>query len=190
MQAKPFNVSNNLAEDEFKRKIDEILNNDKNLKKEMSALDSNADYISKQMKAYRMLSPYDRFSKYNDERIKNQRVWYEKKAKYNKRMQKIYVVILTVMLMIMMIFSIVHNTSLPIATVVAIIFDVLLWVQLKRYKELGELYTCSTFILTKYYKNQLQSLQTNLAENELIEYVDYMEDEFTREHYQWLLHKE
>lgn len=184
MKVSPFNVSDLDDEKLLKAKIEEILEEQKDYKKSINdALNSNDKYIPDEMWNYRKKNFSDRFLEYNQKRVNDQRQWYKESADKNKKRDIILKIIFVVLIITMFIFTLIHNSKLPLSNVVSIIFNLLLWMQIKKYREINQLYAYTTHNLLKEYKEKISN------DDELAEYVQCMENEFTKEHSQWLRYK-
>jgi len=184
MKVSPFNGLDSDDEKLLKEKINEVLQ-EKNGYKECikDALEPNDKYIPQEMMECRKKNFSDRFLEYNKNRVADQKEWYKNSAEENKKKDGIFKGILIVLMIIMFAFTVIHNSLFPLATVVSMIFNLLLWMQIKKYSELNKLYAYTTHSLSKEYKGCVSS------SNELAEYVQCMEDEFMKEHSQWLKYK-
>lgn len=164
------------------------------LSKEFSKLNSvmdakllNLSPISSLMGEIRNLPISDRKSYYVENRIEDQRNWYAKKAKFNKRKYNLWFGIIIFSQSFSLVF-IAYLLVCPdskwnmVGLFTTFASAALSWLQLKQHQELRQAYTTATFELT-YIAELAKQVQNN---DDLSKFVLDSENAISREHTLWL----
>lgn len=188
MRAHPFEDADNIGvpRANFRNSLREILNTNKSLAGEMEP--DTSEQVSEEMLKIRSMKLEDRVRYYSSDRIDNQRSWYAKKAKYNRRAYGVWAT--AVVIVYIAIFISISNLSGPFGGIfnalIVLASSLLGWAQLKRYRELASSYSLAAQEIS-FIKSALVEV-TN--ENEFSDFVNEAELAFSREHTQWAARKD
>lgn len=191
MKAEPFNeeVSEEQAQRELLSDLKAILDQNRSLSGALEWMPDLGEAISSKMVAIRALPWQERLSIYKRDRIDNQSTWYSKKSQFNKKRAKhwfIASIILHSVAVVMLLYRIKEPvTALPIEVVAAAASAVLTWVQAKKHNELNSSYSLAAHEIVLI-KGESVSVQD---EAHLSEFIINSESAFSREHTQWVAHK-
>ena len=170
----------------FVNKLDEIF---KSASKASGSLAKNVgseQQISNRMREVRQMSIEERKTIYLQQRIKDQKDWYSKKAKYNsdKETMWFWVTIIVEFLAILAaiyILNTLNSTFNPIGTFTTLVVVFTAWNQTKKYGELSQSYAIAAQELTS-----IESLAVHIKnEEKLSDYVRDTENAISREHTMW-----
>lgn len=145
------------------------------------------DQITVSMQYVRALSLDERKSYYLKFRIREQRIWYARKASYNRKCSKRWMRAGIVAYIFAISFSLLQIAFpnwkfFPIEPVIVFASAIIGWTQLKKFNELASSYT-----LTAHEIGFIQGkLETINEEEEFSEFVNDSEQAFSREHTQWV----
>lgn len=173
----------------FVNDLKEILKQNENLIKRLGICASLEEPISEKMVQVRKMTLEERLNVYKEERIKNQALWYTKKAKFNKKRASIWfwvTVGLHSLAIILLLYNIMRpELKLPIEVIAVGASSVLSWLQAKKHNELTSSYslTVHEIILLKSEVTQFNN------ESEFSDYIMNCENAFSREHTQWIARK-
>lgn len=148
--------------------------------------DSRAE-ITLEMLRIRELGFPDRKALYLKNRVDEQRLWYRKKARYNRRKFRSWIALILILYFSGISFAVARTVypeaSLwPIDPIVALAGAVLGWMQLKKFNELS-----ASYALTAQEINLIHSRSLHLStEAKFLEFVKDAEFAFSREHTQWI----
>lgn len=166
-----------------------ILKQNQSLVEKLGVEASIEDPITDKMIELRTLPLKERLAVYRKERITDQAIWYNRKAKFNKSRSSIWfwiTVILHSIAILLLMFNISEpELKLPIEVIATAASSVLTWLQSKKHNELAASYTLTAheIILIKAETNRI------LNEDELSEHIINCENAFSREHTQWVARK-
>lgn len=189
MCAEPFQKQdgNQEASSRFRYELQSLLTSNKELGKALASHTDTGDQITIKMNELRLLGTNDRLAYYTKHRIDDQRSWYAKKAKYNSRSYKFW------MIVILFVYGmgvaaamgriVLPETQFwPIDTLVVFSGCALGWMQIKKFNELSAAYSLTAA--------EIGLIKTRIAEvrteADFIEFVKDSEFAFSREHTQWI----
>ncbi len=174
-------------EEDFKKSIRNFMENSKILVG--TNLDSS-EIVTKKMKEINKFSDEDKFEYYKKARITEQKEWYRKKIKENKKKNIIFSVIIGLLYISAagcLLFNwkreITSTSYYEVTVIVCSIFAS--WINAKKYSELVETYTI-TFNDIILLENEKINFETGLS---FSDYIDNCENAFSREHTQWYARK-
>jgi len=179
-------ISAEVLDRKFVNKLDEIL---KSASKAFGSLAKNIgsrQQISNRMREIRQMNIEDRKTIYLKQRIKDQKDWYSKKAKYNsdKETMWFWVTIIVELLAILTsiyIFNTLNNTFNPIGIFTTLIVVFTAWNQTKKHGDLSQSYAIAAQELIS-----IESLAVYIKnEEKLSDYVRDTENAISREHTMW-----
>lgn len=170
----------------FLQDLKDILKDNKVLSKKLS-VESDFKIVTSEMTRVRQMDLDERKEYYLLNRIDEQRSWYAKKAKWNKRQATLWGCVMIGANAIALIFSIlfaVRGTDYSISIEPLLVFAsiALSWAQAKRFRELGNAYS-----LTVHEIALIREESARIAtEKEFSDFVNDAENAFSREHTQWV----
>lgn len=186
MRGKPYDVSNDRANELFLSDLKEILSNNSEVTKEMCDESASQDAISSRMEQIRALPVDERLSFYLANRVSEQGRWYHQKAKINKAEGNRWFFIVvglnaSAILCALLRIQFVGWTYIPTAVMTVGAASAMSWLQAKRFSELSTSYalTAHEINITRARGSSIQS------ELDLSQYVIDTENAFSREHTQW-----
>ena len=188
MRAHPFENSSSLslAVRNFSNSIIEIQRDNRFLGVELDPSHSDSDQITEKMFELRKLSVPERLEHYIKYRVKQQRCWYAKRAKWNavRRSFWFWFAIFMYFLVTLCLFSnqlFGSDLSWAFGFLLLIVTSSFAWIQVKRHGELAASYTLTA--------HEIGSIQTRsqevIDEDTLSTFVNSAELAFSREHTQW-----
>lgn len=190
MKADPYeNDNENLVRNHFINDLKTILSQNQSLIGKLGSDASIEDPISDKMIQIRNLSKQERSIFYRTNRITNQAIWYNKKAKFNKFRGAIWfwiTVVLHSFAIILLLCNIQHPTfKLPIDVIAVAASSVLTWIQAKKHNELSSSYslTAHEIILIRAEIVPIDS------DSNFSDFIINCENAFSREHTQWFARK-
>ncbi|MGO7018498.1 DUF4231 domain-containing protein [Rhizobium leguminosarum] len=189
MRGEPFGDSDSLPKRraEFRQYLVEILHANKFIGDRTPADDSAGDQITTSMENARTLSLEERIKYYDTRRIREQRLWYAKRASANKKASKYWVAVGVIAYGIAIVLSLLRITKpdfpfWPIEPIIVVASSILGWAQIKKFNELA-----SSYALTAHEIGILQAKIIEIkTENEFSQFVIEAEQAFSREHTQWV----
>lgn len=150
--------------------------------------------ITDSMKEIRLYSLEEKKELYLKHRIQDQKLWYAKKASFNKKANRNWMVTIVVLIVLYLISMILIASKHILSTdwysnvepILVLITALIGWVQIKKHGELA-----SSYILTAH---EIQKLAEELSllgddPDEFERFVDSAEQAFSREHTQWVARK-
>lgn len=174
------------ADRKFVNKLDEIL---KSTSKASGSLAKNIEgrqQISNRMRKIRQMNIKKRKTIYLQQRIKDQKDWYSRKAKYNgdKEIMWFWVTMIVELLAIfaaIYIFNTLNGSFNPIGTFTTLVVVFTAWNQTKKHGELSQSYTIAAHELIS-----IESLAVHIEnEEKLNDYVRDTENAISKEHTMW-----
>jgi len=172
---------------EFLKDIREIRDNQLRGAKEAGRYTVSGDDITEHMREIRSESFQDRLTYYNEERVEDQKKWYSKKAETKEDNGSNWfwfslfveaVAVILAFLWIIVPSSPVHPIGF-LPTIAAVIIS---WTQVKKYKEVSQLYS-----LTVQDLRQVKSTFIHVnSKDEFSDYVEDVENIISKEHTVWL----
>ena len=191
MRAEPYNCSDSeeIEARQFVVHLREILNQNRNLSKDLSSSTGVKEAISPAMLQIRALQLQERIHIYKEQRIQNQSDWYSSKAKLNKRRasQWFYVSVGLHSTAILMLLYRIKDPSigLPVEVIATAAGVALTWLQAKKHNELNSSYALAAHEIMLI-KGEALSVHN---EQEFSDFVIESESAFSREHTQWIARK-
>lgn len=184
-KAEPFHTEDKIAQNEFKNSLKLIFKQNGDICSKL-ADHSNEEQFTEAMNQMRCSSLKERINNYCENRIKNQRDWYAKKAAYNKKMGNYFFLGLVISNGIAVIASVlkinnIDSVYLSVDVAIAIAAGILSWIQAKRFTELSASYTLTAHEIG-FINNKAVTIQT---EEDFSKFVGDAENAFSREHTQW-----
>lgn len=184
-RAEPFQSEDNVSKNDFKQSIKMIFEQNQDVCSKLTE-HTNEEQFTDVMEQMRQSSLDVRKRNYSENRIKNQRNWYAKKASFNKKMANIFFFSLVganfigLMLAILKVAN-VNPIYLPVDVFIALAASLLSWIQAKRFTELSASYALTAHEIG--FINE-QSATIN-SEEGFSKFVGDAENAFSREHTQW-----
>jgi len=170
----------------FVNKLNEILKLTSKASGSLAKNIGSGQQISNKMREIRQMNIEERKTIYFQQRIKDQKDWYSKKAKYNsdKETMWFWVTIIVELLAILTsiyIFNTLNNTFNPIGIFTTLIVVFTAWNQTKKHGDLSQSYTIAAQELIS-----IESLAVHIKnEEKLSDYVRDTENAISREHTMW-----
>ncbi|WP_257788651.1 DUF4231 domain-containing protein [Shewanella psychrophila] len=188
MRATPFEDASRIQipKSEFRSMLSNILKNNRELGESIGEHEDTGDQITSEMNRIRMLSTKERLDFYVEHRVDDQRLWYTKKAAYNKRMHKRWFIAL-IAAQFLALTSVLLRIAFPewelwpTDVFVVIASFAIGWMQIKKFSELASAYSLTAQEIG-IIRNQSEDIETESA---LSEYTNNAELAFSREHTQW-----
>lgn len=174
----------------FLTRIQELQGEFSDMTGRMDAELLNSDVITNKMLDVRRLSTRERRDYYINYRIKDQKSWYSKKAKFNQRRYNLWfaiIIIVQIFAMLSTVFLIVKPASNwnLVGFFTTVSGCALSWLQVKQHQELKQAYTTTTQEL-----NMILAMANNInTDDELSQFVLDSENAVSREHTLWLAQK-
>ena len=184
-RAEPFQSEDNVSKNDFKQSIKMIFEQNQDVCSKLTE-HTNEEQFTDVMEQMRQSSLDVRKRNYSENRIKNQRNWYAKKASFNKKMANIFFFFffganfIGLMLAILKVAN-VNPIYLPVDVFIALAASLLSWIQAKRFTELSASYALTAHEIG--FINE-QSATIN-SEEGFSKFVGDAENAFSREHTQW-----
>jgi hypothetical protein len=187
MSAEPFhNQSEPATTDSFRRLLEELLSQNKNIGDSLAGDWCEKDQITRRMLELRQASFADRKAIYLSQRIEEQRTWYSRKAKSNRHQSRNWFIGLCVLygIAILLLTIRIATPNLPywpIEVIAVSASAVIAWMQLKRFNELA-----SAYALTAHEIGIIKTRFASVTNADLLSrFVSDAENAFSREHTQW-----
>ncbi len=189
MRAEPFLDAASVGEvnNVFRRLLEGILSSNNQIGDLLGGDDCARDQITQFMRNTRAKHIEFRRQFYLSSRIGEQRKWYAKKSKYNRRRSTQFFVLLVILQIIAVAFVLIRIAFpqweiWPTQVFVVAAGSVTAWTQLKRFQEIGTAYA-----LTAHEIGIIESKITEPDTDELFsDFVRDAENAFSREHTQWI----
>jgi membrane protein YdbS with pleckstrin-like domain len=188
MSIEPFNVEDMEADKKLVQELDQIYKNKPDVILAIaSCCDVGNKKITEKMKELRKLSQENKMSLYLNDRIIDQKKWYQKKSKENDEDETrffficIFLEISAIVLSILMICNSnwIFNPIGVITTSTAVLYA---WIQIKKYRELSNSYAIAAQEL-----DSIESLSNTVTTaEELHKFVVDAETAISREHTMWI----
>lgn len=185
MCAPPFESSDANARRLFLSRIKEMLDE---YKTSLTSLNWNKDdvFITNEMIQTRNMDPLERKALYMNERVKDQKSWYSKKASSNKRGRNIItaVIVASILASLVCLYINAPQANSQICVAIMLCVSCLSWMDAKRYKELYSSYSWTVKdlnLLIEEYENSCKDISLCVAD---------AENAFSREHSSWLSRKD
>jgi hypothetical protein len=191
MKAEPYNDSNNeeIEAKQFVSDLRAILDQNRNLSKELGSSAGVKEAITSTMLKIRSLQLEERIDVYKEQRILNQSNWYSMKSIWNKRRARQWFwasVGLHSAAILMLLYRIKDpSISLPVEVIATAAGAVLTWLQAKKHNELNSSYALAAHEIMLI-KGEALSVHN---EREFSDFVLASELAFSREHTQWIARK-
>jgi hypothetical protein len=164
----------------------QILEQNTQLAHAFKEVTATKDPVSKKMTDIRSFSLTERINTYIKERIDKQRLWYARKAGYNKRKALLWFIVMCLAqtgALICVLVRIAKPTwvYLPIDVFIVLAGASLTWVQTKKFNDIAAAYT-----LTAHEISLLREYSKDVTDDiEFSNFVNDSENAFSREHTQW-----
>jgi len=190
VRAEPFNGDDQDAKLKMVKKLDQILQQNKEGAGKLTNHLSKPQ-ITKEMDRVRGLGLSERKEFYLKNRIIDQQNWYASKAKFNRGRVNFYFFILIVTIALAVVFSIVRiihpaEPYWPTDVLVTVATVILSWIQAKRFQDLATSYTLAAHEISLIH----QSAERYQTEDSWSEFVGDAENAFSREHTQWIARRD
>lgn len=188
-RAEPFQGDDGLAKTEFRNKLKQIYEQNKDVCQKLTGNIGEVQCTEK-MDEIRKLSLDKRVDFYRKNRIKNQLSWYKKKADFNKYRANLFFLLLIATNAIAIILSLFkikyYDLVFPIDVMIAIAGGILSWIQAKRFTELSASYALTAHEIS------LINEQSEQFDNDqdFSVFVGDAENAFSREHTQWVARRD
>lgn len=181
---------NSLSSEDVDRKfvneLDEILKSAPETPESLSKGIGSGQQISDRMREIRQKSIKERKSIYLQQRIRDEKDWYNRKAKYNSNKETMWfwIIISVEFLAILAAIYILNTLDTvfnPIGTFTTLVVVFAAWNQIKKHRELSQSYTLAAQELTL-----IESLAIHIKDEEgLCDYVRDAENAISKEHTMW-----
>ncbi|MBP2291781.1 DUF4231 domain-containing protein [Azospirillum rugosum] len=189
MRAAPFEgaADHRLAKAEFRNLLKSVLEANRHIGERIPPDSAANDQITTSMDTVRGLDLEERKNLYEVNRIREQRLWYQTKAAYNKKRESQWVALCVFIYFMAILFTLMRITYpewklWPNDTLIVIASSIVGWVQIKKFNELSSAYT-----LTAHEIGILQGKISEVdSESSFSEFVNEAELAFSREHTQWV----
>ncbi|AHG75935.1 Anthranilate synthase component I [Mannheimia varigena USDA-ARS-USMARC-1296] len=184
-KAEPFHTEDSFAQNEFKNSLKLIFDQNRDVCSKL--IDhSNEEQFTEAMNQMRCSSLEERRNNYCENRIKNQRDWYAKKAAYNKRIGNWFFLGLVISNVIAVILASlklcnINPAYLPVDVAITLAAGILSWIQAKRFTELSASYALTAHEIG-FINEKSATIQ---SEEDFSKFVGDAENAFSREHTQW-----
>lgn len=191
MRAEPYNnsVSEEIETKQFVSDLRAILDQNRNLSKELGASAGVKEAISSKMLQIRALQLQERIDVYKEQRIQNQSNWYSIKSIWNKQRARQWFWVsvgLHTAAILMLLYRIKDaSIGLPVEVIATAAGVVLTWLQAKKHNELNSSYALAAHEIMLI-KGEALSVHD---EQEFSDFVLASESAFSREHTQWIARK-
>lgn len=178
------------AKDRFINRINEIKGEFPNLISELDADILNLPIITSKMIEIRGYNLSERKEYYVTNRLEDQKNWYAKKSKQNKKASRIwfYIIISTQFLALIFITYLILNPNSNwniIGLLTTISTSAISWQQTKQFQSLSQAYTTATLELNTI----LTQAENIFSEDQLSRFILDSENAISREHTVWLAQK-
>ena len=186
--AEPY--ENSLSSEDVDRKfvneLDEILKSAPEAPESLSKGIRSGQQISNRMREIRQINMEGRKNIYLQQRIRDQKDWYNRKAKYNSNKETMWFwIIMSVEFLAILVAIYMLNTLStafnPIGTFTTLVVVFAAWNQIKKHRELSQSYTLAAQELTS-----IESLAIHIKDEKgLSNYVRNAENAISKEHTMW-----
>lgn len=186
-------LDNDVAKNNFGKLLNTLLSTNDVLKAKLAKLGINTwNEITQDMRQIRAKLVDERTRIYLNDRIMDQKSWYEKKAKENEKKQKIWFALLIIFQSLAILFVLIRILPItkdwqiwPIDVFTVITAFVIGWIQLKRFNELAAAYSLTVKEIS-FIEIAIEKVKSDQA---LAGFVSDAEKAFSREHTQWTARK-
>ena len=191
MRADPYDKgTTEEADSQFRRTLSELIKDNQSLGRSIADDSCDGDQVTTSMREIQQESYAVKKDLYQANRIKEQRSWYQGKARYNARRSRAYCLTICfayVGLAVMMLIRIRYPDGFYPIAVLSVLTSVLIaWTQLKRFDELA-----SAYALTAHEVGIIETRYGAVAsEEDLSNFVADAENAFSREHTQWVARRD
>ena len=174
------------ADRKFVNKLGEILKSTSEAFESLAKSVGSGQQISNRMREIRQMNMEGRKTIYLQQRIKDQKDWYCRKAKYNSDKETMWfwvtiIVELLAILAAIYILNTLNSTFNPIGAFTTLVVVFTAWNQTKKHGELSQSYTIAAQELTS-----IESLAVHIKNEErLSDYVRDTENAISKEHTMW-----
>ncbi|OSI16672.1 MULTISPECIES: DUF4231 domain-containing protein [Neisseria] len=189
-KAEPFHTEDEIAKNDFKQSLKMIFEQNRDV---CGKLTDHADeeQFTELMEQTRQSSLDSRKENYCENRIRNQRTWYAKKAAFNKKIGNLFflgLIILNAVAVVLAALKIadVNPIYLSVDVVITFAASLLSWIQAKRFTELSASYALTAHEIG-FINEQSAKITT---EEEFSKFVGDAENAFSREHTQWVARRD
>lgn len=188
-KAEPFQIDDKLAKAEFRNKLKQIYEQNKDICQKLTEYVGEKQFTEK-MDEIRKSSLSERIDFYRESRIKNQLSWYKKKANFNKNRANLFFWLLILANAFGLLLSLLkikfNDFILPTDVMIAIAGGLLSWIQAKRFTELS-----ASYALTAYEISLIDEQSDNFDNDaDFSIFVGDAENAFSREHTQWVARRD
>lgn len=189
MRAEPFDDADDSAvrRAEFRNHLRAILQANRHIGERIPPDSAANDQITGSMETTRALTLDERRAFYEEHRIREQRLWYARKASANKAASRWWMIggiaayVLAIVFVLLRI-AYPNRDIWPIEPLIVVASSIIGWTQVKKYNELASSYT-----LTAHEIGIIQSrVKEVTTEAEFSDFVNEAEQGFSREHTQWV----
>lgn len=189
MKADPFGVedSEEVSKEEFRIHLRGILEANRHIGDKIPPDSAANNQITESMLATRMLSLESRVCFYRKHRILEQQTWYRDKAKTNRRLSKVWMIVaiaiyIAAIALILARISYPEIKIWPIEPLIVTASTIVGWTQIKKFNELASSYTLTAYEigLTIGVSKKIEN------EEDFSKFVVEAEQAFSREHTQWV----
>lgn len=192
MRAHPFEDASKIqiAKSAFAQNLEQIRVANRHIGEELEADAASGDQITDGMCDVRKLSLGERLDYYMENRVREQRIWYAKKAGHNKRQKTMWFTIALFLYVLCVAAVFGSDFGLPIFEkfvdpFIVVICAIFGWLQLKRHGELA-----ASYLLTAHEIGGIVTERDAVeTEEQFSDFVNRAEFAFSREHTQWAARK-
>lgn len=189
MRAEPFGDVDDVARRraEFRNHLRAILEANHHIGERIPPDAAANDQITTSMESTRALSLDDRKALYEEYRIREQRIWYARKAAVNKR-ASLWWMIAGIMayagaiLLVLLRIAFPEHKIWPIEPLIVIASSIIGWTQVKKFNELASSYTLTAHEIG-IIQSRIQEINSEMA---FSDFINEAEQAFSREHTQWV----
>lgn len=185
MKTAPFDQSEEVSEKNFLLYLEDISSASTQVGHRFSGDTATGKIVTEEMSKIRQMPLEFRKNYYLENRVSQQKRWYEDKSKQNASSSRFWVVVCCLVYASSAIFffsQIVYpDGKFPISPLIVAASSIIGWMQVKKFNELSSAYKLTAFEI-----GQIQSISLEkMTEDDFSEYVEDTERAFSREHTQW-----
>lgn len=187
MHAAPFDVEDSEARSKLRAELNRIFQDNTETARRITEDWSGNDQITQEMESVRTYSREGRLEYYLDARVRDQRTWYRKKARSNRRAAKAWVwasgiCYVSAGLMALSRIAFPLWPFWPIEPLIVFAASIVGWMQIKKFNELSAAYT-----LTAHEIGLISPMVEEVKDDaSFSEFINDAEKAFSREHTLWL----
>jgi isoprenylcysteine carboxyl methyltransferase (ICMT) family protein YpbQ len=187
MRAEPFDDARTQdARADFRKLLKAIFESNQHIGNRISGLRPDGKQLTPEMDDFRDKPLDERKTLYLTKRIKNQRLWYTNKAKFNKKAMNSWIIICSLIYLsataLVLISIKFPEYTAPTGPIIVLASSIVGWMQIKKFSELS-----SSYSLTAHEIGFIEERANDAKTDEAFSmFVNEAELAFSREHTQWV----